>query len=349
MVICQIPAIQLQTSRFPTNSALTRHRNQTPKRLDCTKVNNPEPACRNRKFIIGMGYVGQFFAQSLRKEEDWSVFGTCTSLTKKKELEEKGYDVCLFDANEPKLSPLSLLKSYTHLLVSLPPVVGVGDPILRHEELLRGVLMDASIRWIGYLSSTSVYGAWGGAWVDEDCETRPTSDVAKSRLAAEEGWLSLGHGLGISTQVLRLGGIYGPGRSAVDTIIKRKPWSKGQKLRTSRQYTSRIHVEDICQALRASIQIPGSGRTYNIVDDDPAPREEVFAFAEELIQKKWPGMGKHGTSCQVSEYSTEKFNSSGEKRVSNARMKRDLGVKLLYPSYRSGLQSIIDQMEKPFQ
>ncbi|XP_050206100.1 uncharacterized protein LOC126655828 isoform X1 [Mercurialis annua] len=203
----------------------------------------------NRMFILGMGYVGQFFARNLRNE-GWTVAGTSTSTAKKEALEERGFHISLFHTNEPQLSTL---KSYTHLLVSIPSVVGVGDPLLQHEELLRSTLMDGNLQWLCYLSSTSVYGDYGGAWVDEDYPTSPTSESAKSRLAAEAGWLKLGASLGISTQVFRLGGIYGPGRSAVDTTIKQEPFSRSQKMRISKKYTSRVHVDDICQALKASI------------------------------------------------------------------------------------------------
>ncbi|KAJ6336210.1 hypothetical protein OIU78_012745 [Salix suchowensis] len=176
----------------------------------------------------------------------------------------------------------------------------------------------------------------------------PTRELAKLRLDAEEGWLNLGQGLGFSTQVFRLGGIYGPGRSAVDTIIKQEPPSEGQKMRKSRQYTARVHVEDICQALKASIYTPSSRGIYNIVDDDPAPREEVFTYAEDLIKKKWPGGTKCSSNSASAASPTKKDDSRGDKRVSNMRMKRELGVRLLHPSYRSGLLSIIDQMDNPF-
>ncbi|KAF2324614.1 hypothetical protein GH714_015661 [Hevea brasiliensis] len=233
-----------------------------------------------------------------------AVTGTCTSIMKKKELEKRGFDVCLFDANEPELSILSTLKSYTHLLVSIPSVVGIGDPVLRHGDLLRSTLMDGNLQWLSYLSSTGVYGNCAGAWVDED---------------------------------------------AVDTIIKQEPFSKFQKMRVSRQYTSRVHVEDICQALKASIYMPSISRIYNIVDDDPAPREEVFAYAEELIEKKWPTWVRRSTSSERAISCEKKGSSTGEKRVCNERMKTELAVTLLHPSYRSGLLSIIDQMENPFQ
>ncbi|CBI19752.3 uncharacterized protein LOC100247218 [Vitis vinifera] len=293
---------------------------------------------RNRMFILGMGFVGQFFAQDL-KNHGWVVSGTCTSAFKKKKLEERGFNIYLFDANEPELGVLNALKYSTHLLVSIPPVVGIGDPILQHDKFLKSRIMDGDLQWLCYLSSTSVYGNCGGELVDEDYPASPASESAKLRLAAEKGWSSLGSELGLSTQIFRLGGIYGPGRSAVDTIIKQGPLTEGQRKRISRQYTSRVHVADICQALKATIQIPSVGKIYNIVDDDPAPRAQVFAFARDLIEKKWPNHIKEsvfpGSARQA------------EKRVSNARMKKELGVTLLHPTYRSGLQSIIDNMENP--
>ncbi|KAJ9186535.1 hypothetical protein P3X46_002097 [Hevea brasiliensis] len=349
MEIYHVPAsFPLPVRHFQRNSPSTSLSCSAAVVSSSSQSDKIESECRNRMFILGMGFVGQFFAQSLKKE-GWAVTGTCTSIMKKKELEKRGFDVCLFDANEPELSILSTLKSYTHLLVSIPSIVGIGDPVLRHGDLLRSTLMDGNLQWLSYLSSTSVYGNCAGAWVDEDYPASPVSEVAKSRLAAEEGWLNLGSSLGLSMQVFRLGGIYGRGRSAVDTIIKQEPLSKFQKMRVSRQYTSRVHVEDICQALKASIYMPSISRIYNIVDDDPAPREEVFAYAEELIEKKWPTWVRRSTSSERAISCDKKGSSTGEKRVCNERMKTELGVTLLHPSYRSGLLSIIDQMENPFQ
>ncbi|KAF5455867.1 hypothetical protein F2P56_025400 [Juglans regia] len=260
------------------------------------------PTYRNRMFFLGMGFVAQFFAQEL-KNQGWVVSGTCTSILKKNELGEMGFDMYLFNANERELvillpSTLEIMKYHTHVVVSIPPVVGIGDPVLQHQELLRSSLMDGNLQWLCYLSSTSVYGDCGGAWVDEDYPTSSASELANLRLIAEKRWLSLGNDLELSTQIFRLGGIYGPGRR----------------------------------------------RVYNIVDDDPAPREEVFAYASDLIEKKWPGRIKQ--SASRSESLIGKGGRRGEKRVSNARMKKELGVRLLHPSYRSGLQSIINHIEE---
>ncbi|XP_072052919.1 uncharacterized protein [Arachis hypogaea] len=215
-----------------------------------------------------------------------------------------------------------------------------------------------------------VYGDCGGELVDEDYPTNPKRESAKLRLASEEGWSNLAHHLGFS-QVFRLGGIYGPGRSAINTILKQEPLSEGQKMRKYRKYASRVHVDDICQALMAAIYTTPPKlvlsvinflnyakfckilwhftcrEVYNIVDDDPAPREEVFEYARKLVLKKWPDLNLEHLELEESSGAKTR-NQRGEKRVSNTRMKKELGVQLLYPDYRSGLQSIIDQIENPF-
>ncbi|PIA52798.1 hypothetical protein AQUCO_01000574v1 [Aquilegia coerulea] len=301
----------------------------------------------NRMFMLGFGYVAQFFAKELKKDNNWEVYGTCTSTMKKKKLEDMGFDVQLFDVNDKELRSLISLVDATHLLVSIPPVIGLGDPVLyQHRDLLRSQLCTGNFQWLCYLSSTSVYGECGGAWVDEDYPVKPTSSSAKSRLVAEKGWLDLCQDLRLSLQVFRLGGIYGPGRSALDTIMKQGSLTENQRMRAIKQYTSRVHVADICQALKASIGTPLPRRIYNIVDDDPASRAEVFAFAQTLVEKKWPGKMKNSNFLSGS-ISSQKI-LQGEKRVSNARLKDELGVRLIHPTYRSGLRSIIESMESPF-
>ncbi|KAG4962345.1 hypothetical protein JHK84_039439 [Glycine max] len=232
-------------------------------------------------FILGMGFMGQSLARKLHNQ-GWVVSGTCTAHVKKKQLQDMGFHVHLFDANHPE-----------------------------DTFCLAGV-----------------YGDCDGELVDEDYPTNPKSESAKLRLASEEGWSNLAHNLGISLLLFRLGGIYGPGRSAVDTIIKQKPMSEGQKRRKNRKYTSRIHVDDICQALMATVLAPPPREVYNIVDDDPAPREEVFEYATRLVEKKWPGLKLQSVEQRQKEWSNVK-NPRGEKRLCNARMKRELGVQLL--------------------
>ncbi|KAJ8567194.1 hypothetical protein K7X08_019402 [Anisodus acutangulus] len=199
--------------------------------------------------------------------------GTCTSTARKKKLEEMGFHAHIFDANEPQHEVLDIMKFHSHL-ISVPPVLVVGDPMLQHKELLKERLKDGGLQWLGYLSSTSVYGDSGGAWVDKEFPTRPITESAKARMAAEEGWLHLACDVGITAQIFR------PHIRAVDTILKQEPLSKGQKMRFSR-------------------------KIYNVVDDDPAPREQVlFKFATNLVEKKWPG---HLTSNSSAEEPELKF------------------------------------------
>ncbi|GFQ05500.1 protein yeez [Phtheirospermum japonicum] len=344
MEICRVPRPLLpinlrfdQTSTF-RSATLKYHLFPNAKKLGELSIGD------DQMFILGMGFVGQFFASDL-KNKAWVVSGSCTSVAKKKKLEELGYQAFVFDANDPQQEILEIVKHHTHLVVSIPPLKGLGDPLLRHKGLVESILKDGKLRWLVYLSSTSVYGDCGGAWVDEDYPLQPSSELARARLAAEEEWLCVGRNLGISAQVFRLGGIYGPGRSAVDTILKQEPLSKGQKTRFLKNYTSRVHVADICQALHASILKPSTGKIYNIVDDDPAPREEVFELAQTLVDEKYPGHGKRFISPERSKSLVTEKSPRGEKRVSNARMRNELGVKLFHPTYRSGLQSIIEQMD----
>jgi len=128
----------------------------------------------------------------------------------------------------------------------------------------------------------------------------------------------------------------------LDTLAKGKFLSQRQKLRESKQYTARIHVADIYQAVLASMCIRCARKIFNVVDDDPAPRAEVFAFARSLIQRRYPDLITEIIDANSTGLDYQEIIIPAEKRVSNARMKQELGVNLLHPTYRSGLQSIID-------
>ncbi|OQU86650.1 uncharacterized protein LOC8074498 isoform X2 [Sorghum bicolor] len=234
------------------------------------------------------------------------------------------------------------LRQATHLLISIPPIPGIGDPLLNLGEDLRRTLSHGNLEWLCYLSSTSVYGDCGGVLVDEDHTVNPKSESAKLRYNAEKGWLNLIDDLNLSAFIFRLGGIYGPGRSALDTLAKGKFLSQRQKLRESKQYTARIHVADIYQAVLASMCIRCARKIFNVVDDDPAPRAEVFAFARSLIQRRYPDLITEIIDANSTGLDYQEIIIPAEKRVSNARMKQELGINLLHPTYRSGLQSIID-------
>ncbi|KAJ3694302.1 hypothetical protein LUZ60_009782 [Juncus effusus] len=294
-------------------------------------------------FIFGTGFVGRYVAQNLIRD-GWQVHGTCTSDLKKKELEEMGMKAFIFDANNSDLEGLNTLQNASHMLVSIPPITGLGDPLLNLYENLHGLLDHGNLQWMCYLSSTGVYGDCKGAWVDEDYPVNPIKESAKLRYEAEKKWMEFGSKINLSTFILRLGGIYGPGRSALETVLKGKSLSEGQNRRNSRDYyfTARIHVEDIYQAILASISNPSIGKIYNVVDDDPAPRAEVFEFACDLIKRKYPEIIFNDLNdINLESMQLLKGNMIGEKRVCNLRMKEELGVKLIFPSYKSGLESIL--------
>ncbi|XP_031501031.1 uncharacterized protein LOC116264784 isoform X2 [Nymphaea colorata] len=301
----------------------------------------------NHAFMLGMGFVGQFLGHQL-KEEGWKVSGTCLSEIKKKKLEGSGFEIFIYSLEDYDSSRISTsygfhhqeslftLQDATHLLISIPPSV-----LHFHRDLIWNRLKNGRVHWLCYLSSTSVYGDHGGYWVDEDTPPKPENELAVARLEAENAWINLGCDLGVHVYVLRLGGIYGPGRSALDTIIKQGPLSKDQQRRQHRRYPPRIHVADVCQAIRASMNKSSTWNVFNIIDDDPAPRSEVFSYARSLVMQRWPDK-LDGIS--VDQETLNQHAQTGElieeKRVSNNRMKSELGVELLHPNYRSGLESI---------
>ena len=175
-----------------------------------------------------------------------------------------------------------------------------------------------------------MYGEQHGAWVDENSPLRLAAgvspgpgDKAGPRARAEAEWLLLG------AHIFRLAGIYGPGRSVVDSIVTRRAATSSQRARDGKRFTARVHVDDIVAVLCASMAQPCPGRIYNVCDDDPAPRREVMAYAEALLRGEEPP--PHGASASAGAEGC----GAGEKRVRNARIKAELGVALLYPSYRS--------------
>ncbi|CAM6084227.1 unnamed protein product [Calypogeia fissa] len=201
-----------------------------------------------RIFIFGYGYTSCALASYLKNNWQVSVSGTCRSDEKRAALEQCGYSAHVFnsdnDGEELRDEGLRELQEATHWLVSVPPVADFDmDPVLTtHAQDLIQVVGKGIVGWIGYLSSTSVYGDWQGDWVDEQSKPRPVEQKALARLAAEEAWLKFGLDHGVPVHVFRLGGIYGPGRS---------------------------------------MQNPDPGKTYNVVDDDPASRLEVLSYAQD--------------------------------------------------------------------
>lgn len=204
-----------------------------------------------------------------------------------------------------------------------PPPDGQGCPVFRAFGAQAG-----ATRWIGYLSTTGVYGDLSGRWAFEETPSAPQSAEAKARAIAEDQWRSVG------AHVFRLPGIYGPGRSAIERV--REPGAR--RIVKAGQVFSRIHRDDAASALEASIAAPNPGRTYNLCDDEPAPADEVLAYAAKLQGLPPPpavAFADAGLSPAAQRFYAEC------KRVSNARAKAELGWRPAYPTYREGLAACL--------
>ncbi|HEV8391598.1 MAG TPA: SDR family oxidoreductase [Dongiaceae bacterium] len=278
-------------------------------------------------FCFGLGYSATFLARQL-VAKGWQITGTCRSRDRQVELSRHGIEAHLFDRDRPIDDLAELLSHATYLLSSVPPDE-IGDPVL---DLHRAEIDVASLRmtWIGYLSTTGVYGDRDGGWVDEMSELNPSGERGQRRVAAERGWL----GLGQAAHLFRLAGIYGPGSSALDTVRE----GRAKRIVKPGQIFSRIHVADIAQILQASMARPHPGAAYNVCDDDPAPPSDVIAFAAALLNLPPPPEIPF-EQADLSPMARSFY--ADNKRVSNSRIKRELGVALQYPSYRVGLPAIV--------
>ena len=185
------------------------------------------------------------------------------------------------------------------------------------------------LRWLGYLSTTGVYGDRGGGWVDESDARLPSGVRGRRRVAAEDGWLALHRDRGLPVHVFRLAGIYGPGRNALATVRA----GTARRVDKPGQVFSRIHVDDIVAVLRASMARPAPGAVYNVADDDPAPPQDVVAYAAELLGVAPPPLVPFAEAA-LSPMARSFYDDS--KRVRNDRIKRELGVRLAYPDYPRG-------------
>lgn len=278
-----------------------------------------------RLFCFGLGYSARELAARLAAE-GWRIAGT--SRGDGAELRALGYEMHRFDGTAPLEDPAAALAGTTHLLSSAPPGPD-GDPVLQcHAADIERI---ETLEWIGYLSTTGVYGDRGGDWVDESSELLPTGDRGRRRVAAEAGWFGL-HSKA-QVQSFRLAGIYGPGRSALDAVRQ----GRARRVIKPGQVFSRIHVDDIANVLTASIERPKDGAAYNVCDDEAAPPQDVIAFACGLLGVDPPPE----IPFEEAELSTMgRSFYRDNKRVSNKRIKQELGVALQWPNYRDALRAM---------
>jgi nucleoside-diphosphate-sugar epimerase len=290
----------------------------------------PHPARANRLFCFGLGYSAMVLARRLIAKH-WRVAGTVRSPEKAKALAAEGIEAFVFDRGRA-LDPAALAGT-THLLSSVPPD-DKGDPVL--DALGSDLLRLEGIKWTGYLSTTGVYGDRGGEWVDERAALRPAGKRGAARVAAEDAWRALGR-VGHKVHVFRIAGIYGPGRSALDTVRE----GRAKRVVKPGQVFGRIHVDDIATVLEASLAKPEADAIYNVADDDPAPPQDVIAYACALLGVEAPPEIPYEIAAKEMSEMARSFYAES-KRVSNCKIKEELGVRLAYPDYRKGLQALLD-------
>ena len=281
---------------------------------------------------FGLGYSAGVLSRRLARR-GWTIAGTSTTEAGAARIASNSYRSMIFDGRSKSPDVSAGLEQATHILLSIPPGAD-GDPALKAYG--DDIAASQSLRWIGYFSTVGVYGDADGGWVNEDTEPRPASERGKRRLDAENAWLDLGRRSGKTVMVFRLPGIYGPGRSAIDDLRS----GSARRIIKPGQVFNRIHVEDIASAVEAAITTPQAGRVYNVTDDEPAPPQDVVAFAAELLGLPVPQDLDFATA-ELSPMARSFYSES--KRVSNERMKTELGVTLDYPTYRQGLQGILRQ------
>jgi len=282
-----------------------------------------------RLFCFGLGYSARVLARRLAAR-NWKIAGTATTAENALALQREGYEAFVFDGLNRDTALAEELNRSTHILLSIPPGID-GDPAL---HVYGGdIAASPSIGWIGYFSSISVYGDSKGEWVDETSSPQPATERGVRRLIAENAWIELGERSGKSVTILRLPGIYGPGRSAIDQLRA----GKARRVFKPGQVTNRVHVEDIATATEAALALSSRIHVFNITDDLPAPPQDVIAFGAELLGIPCPP-ATDPADASLSPMARSFYAES--KKVSNARMKDKLGVKLAYPTYVEGLRAI---------
>lgn len=260
-------------------------------------------------FCFGPGYSAQAIAKALRAQ-NWTIYGTYRESRDAEALSTLGIEPVSF------AQAATALEGANAVLSSIAPGEA-GDPVLaRYDNLLAGL---SKAPWIGYLSTTGVYGDTGGALVNETAELKPSNDRSRWRAAAEKKWLRL------SAHIFRLAGIYGPGRSSLERLKA----GLARRIDHPGHVFSRIHVEDIAQTIIASIQRPNPASIYNLCDDEAAEQQEVETYAAALLGIEPPPLLAFEDALKDMSSMAKTFWQDN-RRIDNAKIKNELGVELIY-------------------
>ncbi|TCL72099.1 SDR family oxidoreductase [Rhizobium sp. BK251] len=279
-------------------------------------------------FVFGCGYSGTAIAKAFA-QDGARISGTTRSAEKLESLEKEGIDGFLFDGEVIGDELRQAMASATHLVQSIAPG-SKGDPLIRLAGKDLATFMPR-LQWIGYLSTVGVYGDHKGGWVDENTPYKPVSARSVERVEAEDAWLAQGAVLNVPAAVLRLSGIYGPGRNALRNLEN----GTARRLIKKDQVFNRIRVEDIAGATRF-LSERKLGGIYNVTDDEPGPPQDVVLEAARIMGVEPPPE----QAFETAELTPMARSFYGEnKRVSNRKL-RDLGFSFDFPEYRMSLAEL---------
>ena len=282
---------------------------------------------------FGLGYSAQHYLASYgrRYERVWATVRDAERAAELSSSAQSGITALAFDGTVVSADLCGAIAQAEAVLVSVPPDAS-GDPVL--AICGEALTCAARLRSIVYLSTVGVYGNYDGAWVDEASECRPSDERNRQRLAAERAWQDLGVRTGVPVAILRVAGIYGPGRNALENLRR----STAKRIAKPGQVFNRIHVTDIAQAIEAAFKCCSSG-IFNVADDEPTPPGDPIVFAARLLGVEPPQeipFAKARTA--MTEFAASFYAEA--KRVRNVKLKSVLGVKLRYPTYREGLSAL---------
>jgi nucleoside-diphosphate-sugar epimerase len=277
-------------------------------------------------FAFGLGYCARAIARGRGVEAS----GTVRSQEAAKALRAEGIAAFAFDGANFDPALLEPLARAEILLISAAPGPA-GDPAL--NQFRDEIAAAPGLKRILYLSTIGVYGDWGGAWIDETSETRTSAPRGRWRLEAEAEWQSLSEGRGVPVDILRLAGIYGPGRNALAKLRE----GDARRIVKAGQVFNRIRVDDIAEVFWRLVASAGPGGIWNVADEEPAPPQDVIAFAAKLLGLE-PPPEEFFEGAEISEMAKSFYEEN--RRIKIDKLKREIGFAPLYPTYREGLQAL---------
>ncbi len=291
----------------------------------------PDPFRAGRLFCFGLGFSSQALAKRLLPY-GWDVSGTVRR--EHDEIKAKNISVCPFDGSHPTPEISEAISRATHLLITIPPQPS-GDVVLENfgEEISKA----RHLQWIGYISSTGVYGDTKGEWVDESSPLLASTDRNLRRIEVESAWLKIGQDHGLPVIIFRCVGIYGPGRNLLVSVRQ----GSARRIDKPGLVFSRVHSEDLVQTLETSMRKPQPGEIYNVSDDCPSHPAEAVEYACGLLGVEPPPLVSY-EKADLSPIAWGFYTTN--KRISNKKIKQELGVKLRYPDYRLGLRALLEDL-----